>query len=229
MRKHDLHIHSSYSDGLDPPLRIIEAAKEKQLELIAITDHAPELSVGIKPFKIPSLLAEVKRLQKEEAGVQVLLGMEANVINLEGAIDLDELVLKQLDFVIAGIHYVRGVSSPKELAHGYLQRAFNVIKRHHFQVLAHPFFLHRDLLPFLLPEEIEEFLDLAISKGVAMEVNVKYRNPSDEFIRQCLHHGIKFSVGSDAHRADEVGDIEWALGKLRKVGATKEDLIAFNP
>ncbi|ABU82221.1 PHP domain-containing protein [Ignicoccus hospitalis] len=37
--KADLHVHTTYSDGLDPVEVVLEAALEKGLDVIAITDH----------------------------------------------------------------------------------------------------------------------------------------------------------------------------------------------
>lgn len=37
--KADLHVHSTYSDGLDPVERVLETAVEKGLNAISITDH----------------------------------------------------------------------------------------------------------------------------------------------------------------------------------------------
>jgi predicted metal-dependent phosphoesterase TrpH len=35
----DLHTHSSYSDGSDPPARLVAAAAQARLEAVALTDH----------------------------------------------------------------------------------------------------------------------------------------------------------------------------------------------
>jgi histidinol phosphatase-like PHP family hydrolase len=81
------------------------------------------------------------------------------------------------------------------------------------------------LLPYLTQEDIEDFVKLAAGRGTAMEVNVKYRAPSEDFLQLCLREGVKLSVGSDAHHPADVGKVGWALSALNKVGAKREDLI----
>ena len=221
----DLHIHSNYSrDGVSSVPEIVETAMSKNLESIAITDHGPELSVGIDLSDIHALVEEVRKYQGKKS-LKIILGMEANIKDRYGNIDINEHVCKQIDFVIGSIHYVREASTTEETALAYLQRVERAITKHRLNVLGHPFFLHRDLFPYVPRDYIEEFLELAAKRSVAMELNVKYRAPNDEFLKLCLRHNVKLSVGSDAHRAEEVGEVRWAFKKLEKLGARKEDLI----
>lgn len=62
--KLDLHIHSVYSDGLYTPAQIVAEAKDKDLAVVALTDH--DTLDGI-----PEFLVEAKRL-----GVRAVYGVE---------------------------------------------------------------------------------------------------------------------------------------------------------
>ncbi len=225
--KFDLHVHSSYSDGKSPPALMVEAAEAEGLEAVAITDHGPDLSVGIKRADIPRVIEEVRQVGKRSK-VRVLLGFETNVVNELGAIDIDESVVEQIDFLSMGIHYVFGTMEPSEVAKVYLRSATNAIDKNKIDIFAHPFFLHGPLLPYLAREEIERFVRLAAERGTAMEINVKYRAPDEDFLQLCLKEGVKLSVGSDAHRREDVGKVDWALGVIRQIGAKKEDLVLEN-
>jgi len=222
--KFDFHVHTMYSDGVGTAAAMAEAAEARRLEAVAITDHGPELSVGTPREKLTPMLQDI-RLAQEDAGIPVLAGIEANVVDEGGTIDIDDELIGKLDILMIGIHRLVRARGSVELARDYLRRATRAIERHKIDVLAHPFYFHRDLTPHLLPEDLENFVRLAAERGTAMEVNMKYRVPNDEFLRLCLRGGVKLSIGTDAHTTGEVGRVDWALGVLGRIGARREDLI----
>ncbi len=224
LAKFDFHLHTSYSDGTSAPPAMVEAAEARGMEAIAFTDHGPELIVGIPREKLGLMLQDIE-LAREDAGIPVLAGIEANVVDEGGRIDVEDDLAKRLDFLTLAIHHLRGTNDRLEMARDYLMRATRAIERWEADVFVHPFFLHHDLLPHISLEEIEDFLRLAAARGVAMEVNMKYKAPGDEFFAICLREGVKLSIGSDAHTPAEAGRIDWALAVLRRVGAKREDMI----
>jgi len=223
MRKFDFHTHTLYSDGDCIASSIVEAAEASGLAAVAITDHGPELSVGIDPAKIPMMLQDIWTA-KEDANIPVLTGMEANVVNVDGAIDLDDKIIKKLDILVVGMHTL-GTPMQEELAENYFSAIMNAMRKNWVDVVAHPFRLHNDLAPYLSPEDITEFAELAAEKGIAIEINSKYRVPSEEFLRACLKEGVKLSIGTDAHTAAEVGMVDWQMAVLKRIGAGEDDLI----
>lgn len=63
----DLHIHSTYSDGLLSPVQIIEAARDRRLSAISITDHD---TVEATPYAYQI---------GQNAGIEVVPGIEIGV------------------------------------------------------------------------------------------------------------------------------------------------------
>jgi len=222
--KFDFHTHTLYSDGSGTVASTVEVAEALRLEAVAITDHAPELSVGIPREKLTPMLRDIE-IAREDAGIQVLAGIEANVMDEWGAIDCEDEFSRKLDILLVGIHKLGRARDPAELARDYLRRATGAIERYKFDVFVHPFYFHHYLAPHLSPEDLEGFVGLVAERGVAIEINRKYRVPDEEFLRLCLREGVKLSVGTDAHSAGEVGRVDWVLGVLRRLGARREDLI----
>ena len=224
--KFDFHVHTSYSsDGEGAVASIVEAAEARELAAIAITDHGPELSVGISPDKIVPMLQDIE-LARKNARIPVFIGMEANIVGADGEIDLDGWVVEKLDVVVVGLHKLGSFGyQPGELAREYLSAVMNVVERQRVDILAHPFHFHRYLAPHLSPDEVVEFVKLAAEREVAVELNSKYRVPDENFLRECLREGVKLSIGTDAHTVAEVGRIDWPMAMLRRVGARQEDLI----
>lgn len=226
LKKFDFHTHTHYSDGTSSHSEVVEAAVRRGLEALAFTDHGPELRVGVDRGKMEQMLQDIK-IAGEGAEILVLAGIEANVINRYGGLDVEDDFIKKIDLLSIGIHDIEE-SYLGDIAHEYLLRATRAIERQRIDVFCHPFFFNVDLLPSLSWDEIEDFVDLAAAKNVAMEVNVKYKVPGEDLIKLCLKKGVKLSIGSDAHRISEVGKIDWALSTLKRAGAKREDLICEN-
>lgn len=223
--KFDFHVHTHYSDGTSEPVKMVEAATARGLKGIAITDHGPELSVGISPTKIGQMMNDVE-IVKKDADIPVLLGIEANIIGLDGGIDIDEEALDRLELVVGGLHNLASPARVSEaIAKDYLETVMNTIKLQKIDVLAHPFWFHEDLSKYISQEDMEDFAKLAMEKGVAIELNTKYHSPSREVLTTCLREGVKLSLGTDAHTPREVGDLTWQMNIIKKVGAKKEDLV----
>ena len=68
MTKADLHIHSTVSDGSDTIEQIIDIAKERQLDAIAITDHDTLSHIAQIPFN---------------AGLKIISGVEISSVHRE--------------------------------------------------------------------------------------------------------------------------------------------------
>ena len=220
----DLHVHTTYSDGRDPPDLVVEAAEAGGLDLLAITDHGPALHVGMAEPVIPRYLSAISELKDSTTGVRLLAGIEANIINESGEIDIEERIREKLDILVVGIHRLQRVADPRQMALSYLNSLVRTVERRRVDIIAHPFQFHGDLSRFLEREEIAQLLEAAARRGTAIEINEKYKAPGEDFYRMCLERGVKLSLGSDAHSANSVGKFSWAEGVLRKIGASKSDL-----
>jgi len=224
MIKFDLHTHTRYSDGTSSVIEMVEAAEGAGLEAVAITDHGPNSSVGVPPWEMDALLGEINDAKKE-AEICVLSGIEANVVDRNGNIDIDGEMMKRLEFVIFSIHRIDGVIDPYQAAREYLLRMERAVSKGGAHVIGHPFHYHQSLLPYLEKEDIEDFVKVLADCGVAVELNMRYRAPDEEFLRLCMKEGVKLSIGSDAHGPSDVGKIDWALSMLNKIGAKREDMV----
>ncbi|WP_294580085.1 PHP domain-containing protein [uncultured Thomasclavelia sp.] len=83
MKEIDLHIHSNYSDGTDSPEEIVIKARDKKIDLIALTDH--NTLDGINDFKIACL----KYHQKALAGIEISSYYHNQEIHLLGYYNLE--------------------------------------------------------------------------------------------------------------------------------------------
>jgi len=70
MKKIDLHIHTTYSDGMLSPSQIVDTAKSCNLDVIALTDHDNVLSYNIA----------VDYANKNNINLEIISGVEINTI-----------------------------------------------------------------------------------------------------------------------------------------------------
>jgi len=79
----------------------------------------------------------------------------------------------------------------------------------------------------LWTEEREERLVGALFEaGMAFEISARYK-PHERLVRRAVDRGVRISLGSDGHSADQVGDLTFPLTLARHCGVRDEDL--FDP
>lgn len=98
-------------------------------------------------------------------------------------------------------------------------------------ILAHPTLVALPLrtLPAeeLWSEEREERLVTALLEaGIAFELSARYR-PHERLVRRAVDRGVRLSLGSDGHSAEQVGDVAFPLALARRCGVADGDL--FDP
>ena len=85
---------------------VVENAREaanKGLKMIVITDHGPALGEGINRYYFGNMTVIPRQIE----GVYILRGIEANILDCKGTLDLPERYLKKLDIVLAGLHNIK--------------------------------------------------------------------------------------------------------------------------
>uniref|UniRef100_A0A7J2TLW3 PHP domain-containing protein n=1 Tax=Archaeoglobus fulgidus TaxID=2234 RepID=A0A7J2TLW3_ARCFL len=196
----DFHVHSNYSDGSASVLQIAKKAKERGIKKLAIVDHSIELSFGLDEKKAKMRQEEIE-LAKEIYGIRIYSGIECG-INSFGEIFLPDF---DFDLIIASVH---------EDALNYFDRIIKCIDGNEVHVIGH---LLSDMFEFSRNEKLEEILlDRLEELEIALELNSNHRCPPDDFLMKCTDRNLKISIGSDAHRLEKVGKVDWSLEKAKK-------------
>lgn len=101
----DFHTHTRYSDGLGSIENNVMAAISKGLKTIAITDHGfNHIKIGSKKRKIEQVIKEIDVVRSKYSNIKVLLGVEANLIGINGEIDVPREYLHYYDIILLGFH-----------------------------------------------------------------------------------------------------------------------------
>ena len=203
--KVDMHVHTSKSDGRDSVHNVIEAAEKKGLDLVALTDHGPGHGSGVTERQVRETRKEVALLQPSYR-VRVLVGIEAEILPTGEVMLADR---EGMDIVLASYH-----AAPSEEA--YYRAVFHAMEDPRVDVLAHHAWSAG--LRFGFVQEYEEHLVRVLrDNGKAIEINAKHCLPSWDFLAMCRDAGVRYTIGSDAHRVSDVGSVAWASNTARHI------------
>lgn len=213
--KADLHTHTLASGHAFSTLKeLAECAKEKNLELLAITDHGLNMPGGPHPYYFSQLLG----LPKEINGVKILRGVEANIIDCSGSLDMPENLLHGLDFVVAGFHSDTGYQGKSVEENTRAMVA--ALQNPYVHLISHPGNPE-------FPVDLEKIVYAARLAGKALEINnnslLAISRPGssprcEKLARLAAKTDTLISINSDAHHCFSVGNCQSALELAEKAG-----------
>ena len=217
----DTHTHSDWTDGVDSIETMARAARAAGHEWIVLTDHSPSLGVarGLTPDRVDDQRAEIARLNTELAPFRILHGTELEV-RADGALDYPDAMLERFDVVIASMHTAR--SQPDDQL---MRRALSAVQHPHVDVLAHPtgrIVNRRDAINLDWPRLFEA----AARCGTALEINGSPRlDLDDQLARAAGRAGVRLTLASDAHRTEELDQLDYALDVARRAWLGPDQLL----
>lgn len=207
----DVHTHSIVSGHAYSSIQeMAMAASEKGLQILGITEHAPELPGACDPIYFRNLHV----VPREMYGVRLLLGAELNILDTKGTLDLDENYYRILDLRIAGIHSLcwKG-GSREENTYAMLQ----AIRNPWTQIISHPGdgTAQLDFEPIVLAaKETRTLLEINSSSMDPVRHKEEARDNNLEILRLCRRYEVPIILGSDAHISFSVADYRYALPLL---------------
>lgn len=213
--KGDLHLHSDLSpDGRMSLTTILELARGRGYQYVLISDHTQGLRFGgLDPDGIRAQAEMIDAVRPLFPEIRVFHGAELN-IGPDGLLDLPEETLSILDFAVAGVHSYFSLDGDTQTARVLAALTHPVVR-----VLAHPFGRRIGIRP-ALDIDMSRVIEAAVEHGVALETN-GHRDRLDlgaEWIRIAAKAGAIFAADSDAHRVDEIPNIENAVATLQRAG-----------
>ena len=216
----DTHVHTISSGHAYSTLgeNCSEAAR-KGMKLIGITDHGPAMLGGPHIFHIKNQKVYPDFIN----GVEVLKGVEANIIDYNGLVDIEDKTLSTLDIVIASLHDV--CIKPGTVDEN-TSAIIGAMKNRYVDIIAHPG-------NPAFPIKIDEVLDAAMEYNVLIEINNSSlgtsRAGSEDNCRRIAEmaalKGNMIAIGSDAHICFAIGEFDKALEIIKNAGIRDENII----
>lgn len=224
--KGDLHCHSSWDGGANSIEEIAQAALKIGYQYIGIADHTKFLRIehGLDEKKLAAQRKEINALNKKLKNFKILQGCEANILN-DGAIDIEDKALKNLDFVIAGVH-----SNFKMEKNKMTNRIIRAMKNPNVDIISHPtgrLIQKRDEYQI----DFDKILKVAKETKTILEINAfpERLDLNDQNIRRAKEAGVKMVINTDSHHKDQLRFIEFGIAQARRGWATKNDIVNTRP
>ncbi len=221
----DLHVHSDWSDGRTSIDEMVDAATQRDLEYVALTDHSVGRAVanGLSIERLAAHNREIDRINREVSGIIVLKGTEVD-IRADGSLDYDGDVLSDLDIVIASIHSAMGQESDV-----MTNRLISAMRNPYVTAIGHlttrllwDGLRSRDPISF----DTTAILEAAADTGTLLENNSspKRLDLKDGHIRSAREHGVKFLLNTDSHRPTSLADVRYGVTTARRAGCKRQDI-----
>ena len=223
--KVDTHTHT-YASGhaYSTLIENAKSAKQNGLSMFCTTDHS-ELMPGAPHYWF---FSNQRVLPRFIEGVAIIRGVESNIMNTQGEIDIHPSVDKNLDWVIASFH--EPVFRPSDSA-AHTEALLNVIKGGRVDALGH---LGNPNFDF----DFEAVIQCAAEHNVAIEINnttlkgnsrVGSVDRCYEIARIAKAKGAFITSGSDAHFCNDVGGLDLVSALLDEVGIDSTKVITHSP
>jgi histidinol phosphatase-like PHP family hydrolase len=232
----DCHAHTAMSDGALEVDGLVARARER----------------GVRPSVADHISRDVSGSIKSVDGVEAYLDTLDNHDVFRGGEfcwhdelwrEIPESLVRRFTHRVGSIHAIhlpdgtlvhafgRGLPdglSPRDYMNAHLDELERFAGEMPVDILAHP-----TLVPIALrkipaeelwSESDEDRLVEALGRaGIAFEVSNRYK-PHQGIVRRAVAHGVRLSLGSDGHTADQVANIEWPLQLARQLGVPDLDL-----
>ncbi len=222
----DLHVHTDASDGTDSLEDMVQAARARGLRYLAITDHSKHIGVthGLDAGRLSRQIDAIDALNEKLSDITVLRGAEVDILE-DGRLALPDALLRRLDVVVIAIHTQFGLSEAKQTA-----RVLRALERPGVSILAHPFGrLLGDRPPY--PLDFARVLGAVRERHGALEIIAQpLRLDLDEVhARAARDQGVRLSIASDAHSADQLAGIVNGVRQARRAWVRREDVLNTLP
>jgi putative hydrolase len=234
----DYHTHTRFSHGKGTIEENVEAARRRGLKKIVISDHGfRHIGIGMSVRDIDKIRYEIERVSSKYKDIEVLMGVEANLIGIDGTIDIPWQYIKDFDIILMGFHkavypasirdgwrlfFQNGLAAvfPKnreKLRRQNTEAMINAIERYPIRIITHP--------GAKIDIDTQMLAKYAAQKNVALEINSSHGFMTVEYVKIAMKEGAPFVINSDAHHPSKVGIFDKGIEIAKKAGLRPEQII----
>ncbi len=209
----DLHSHTNATDGHYTLKQMVEEARRRGLEYLAVTDHSRRLAMarGLDPSRLEQQIQQIHKLNDQYPDFEILASIECDILE-DGSLDLPDSVLKKLDLVVFSVHSLFNLQKEKQT-----ERIMRAMDNRYATILAHPtgrIIQRRE--PYEL--DMDRLMHHAAENGVILEIN----SHPDRLDLPAIHckaakeMGIQFSIATDAHSFSDFDNLGYGIDQARR-------------
>jgi len=221
------HNHTTASDGRNTLAEMAAAAQALGWEYLGLADHskASFQAHGLDEARLRRQIAEIAALNR--AGrfkVHLFSGVECDILP-DGRLDLEDEVLREVDYVVISVHsafaqgeaemtarIVRAVEHPGATMLGHLTGRL-LLKREGYAV------------------NVAKVLDAALANGVVVELNANPQRLDLDWRqwRRAAERGLQCAINPDAHDTAGLDYVRAGINSARKGWLTAEQVLNTRP
>jgi len=218
----DLHVHTKRTDGRHTIEQLVEAARKRGYDYIAIADHSKRVTVahGLKPKELREEIEGIDRINERLKGFTVLKAVEVDILE-DGSLDLPDDVLKELDLTVCSVHSKFQLSRARQT-----RRILKAMDNPYFTVLGHPTGrMINEREPYEI--DMEKILRAAGDRGGFLEVNAHpdRLDLNDLHCKMARDMGVKVAISTDTHRLDDLDAMRFGVSQARRGWLEADDVI----
>ena len=232
----DFHTHTTYTHGTSTIEENVAQAHNLGLKAIAITEHAYQSKYHIKHGDLTKMREDINNI-KDKYPIQIMLGIEANLISADGDVDVSDEELNSLDLVVLGFHKMTKVKigqwfkfvlpnlirkrPTKKQRERNTMAYIKAMDKHRISILAHLQYGGCYVDCVKIAQECAK-------RGIYIELNGKRINFSKKDIDGMVATGVKFIIDSDAHDVWSVGKNHRAFNLIKKYNIPIKQIVNLN-
>ena len=218
----DFHSHTERTDGRESLEEMVEAARDRGYEFLAVTEHSKALSMakGLDEDDLKAHAEKIREADERYEDIWVLAGIEVDILK-SGRLDLDEKVLEDLDWVVASVHSYFKLEE-KEMTDRLLAAVHSGV----VHCIGHPtgrMIGSRDPVRF----DHDRLFEACRDHGVCLEINGQpdRMDLPDTLCKRAREAGVLLALATDAHHHVEFDFMRYALLVARRGWLGKEDVL----
>lgn len=239
----DYHTHTKYSRNNHGKSTIEENARvayEKGLRQIAITDHGFNQKLyGVRRRDLENVKKDIADAE-ERYPIDILMGIESNLISSKGEIDLNPEDFEHFDIILCGFHRLVKSTSKHEQFGFVMKNIFceifhhtskkqrekntnayiNAMRNYPIDIITH--------LNHACKVDVEKVARVAKETNTLIELNGKRLGMTDKEILKCYELGCKFVIDSDAHHCSRVGECHRGLEAILRLRIPESAVVNYN-
>jgi hypothetical protein len=125
------------------------------------------------------------------------------------------------------------VGDKQEFMDMLVARTVGILNNEPIDIYVNPTFLpaviEKEYDSLWTDERMDKVIQAAVKNGVALEINSRYKLPSEKFLKRAKAAGAKFSFGTNNGGKDDLGDLAYSRLMAVRCGLTKEDMFVPKP
>lgn len=221
----DLHTHSINSGHAFHTIdELIKTAKKRNIQYLGITEHGSSMA-GTSHLGYFEMLPE---FPKRVNGVNVYMGVEANILNTDGLIDIPVETQNKLNLIIVGLHKQTPYVTNNKTAN--TQAIISAIEANKVHIISHPINMSFEI-------DLYDVVTCAIKNNVLIELNNRtFQSLTNKMIAEyrnmILHlksHNFPIVLNSDAHMTYDIGNIKNILKLFSELNLDEKMILNYHP